>query len=169
MTGPISATAMAQAGDPPAPPTGVGIGRVTSTLLGIDIGELLNLDLLDDVGTSTIDPTNGDPLASGVFKPLKMTSSVLGEKTVGGISTSSSGEEDSASVNDPLAGTTDIPLPIVSGVLDGALTSVVDGDSARSSLLAGIGLPLGELPLVSDGSVTSLTGLLSGLGVEACR
>lgn len=138
VTGPISASAMAQTGDPPAVPTGVGSGQVSSTLLGIDVGDLLNLDLLDDLGRSTIDPTNGEALADGVFNPLELTSSVLGDQSLGSVATSSTGDEDTGAVNEDLDGS-NIPLPIVSGLLDGTLSSVVDGDGARSSLLAGIG------------------------------
>ncbi len=212
MTGPLSAAAIAQQEDPPAVPTGVGTGLVDSTLLGLDVGDLLNLDLLDDTSMSTIDPVNGEPISKAVFNPLKLTSSVLGPLSLGSVATSSTGAEDRKSVTKSPAG--NIPLPVVSGLLEGSLSSIVDGDGARSSLLAGIGdldlvggllgmgaspeavtftssaaaanaggvrglnipslellnlgnllagigLPLGDLPL------TDLVGLLDGLGVES--
>lgn len=213
LSGPLSAAALAQE-DPPAVPTGVGTGLVDSTLLGINIGTLLDLDLLDDVGRSTIDPNNGQPISEAVFNPLKLTSSVLGPLSVGSVATSSTGAPDNKTVTKSPAG--NIPLPIVTGLLNGTLSSVVDADGARSSLLAGfgalnlvggllgmegnedavtsntnaapanasglrtlsipslellnlgnlltgIGLPLEGLPLVGD--LTSITGLLEGLGV----
>jgi hypothetical protein len=112
-------------------------------VLGLDIGDLLGLDLLDDAGLSTIDPVGGDPLASGVFNPLELTGA-LGEKSLGSVATSSTGDEDSDSISANPADGTDIPLPIASGLLEGALTSVVDENGARSGLLAGFG----ELDLV---------------------
>ncbi len=137
MTGPLAATAPAQETKAEAE-TGVGSGLVSSTLLGIDIGNLLNLDLLDDESLSTIDPANGEPLSSAVFNPLKVASSVLGPLSVGGVATSSTGAEDAKSVNHDVGAST-IPLPIASGLLEGSLSSIVDGDGARSNLLAGIG------------------------------
>ncbi|CAN5863407.1 hypothetical protein BH23ACT1_BH23ACT1_06760 [soil metagenome] len=212
MTGPLAATAPAQEAETEVE-TGVGSGLVSSTLLGIDIGNLLNLDLLDDESLSTIDPANGEPVSSAVFNPLSITSSVLGPLSLGSVATSSTGAEDTKTVTkDPVAG--NIPVPIVSGLLEGSLSSIVDGEGARSSLLAGIGdldlvggllglgsssdavtftssaaaadaggvrtldipslellnlgnllagigLPLGDLPL------TDLVGLLDGLGIES--
>lgn len=137
MTGPLAATAPAQETKAEAE-AGVGSGLVSSTLLGIDIGNLLNLDLLDDESLSTIDPANGEPLSSAVFNPLKVASSVLGPLSVGGVATSSTGAEDAKSVNHDVGAST-IPLPIASGLLEGSLSSIVDGDGARSNLLAGIG------------------------------
>lgn len=152
LAGPLSAAAVAQEGEAEADvQTGVGTGSVSSTLLGVDIGDLLNLDLVDDLGLSTIDPVNGVPLSNGVFNPLELTSSVLGPLSLGSIATSTTGGEDSESVSDPLPG--NIPLPVVSGLLEGTLSSVVDGDGARSNLLAGIG----DL---------SLVGGLLGLGAN---
>ncbi|HSH23613.1 MAG TPA: hypothetical protein VK975_06085, partial [Acidimicrobiales bacterium] len=136
LTGPLSAAALAE--EPAAaPPTGVGSGLVRSTLLGVDLGDLLNLDILDDESLSTIDPVNGEPVSSAVLNPVKLTSSVLGPLSLGTVATSTTGAEDRKSVDATTAG--DIPLPIVSGLLSGDLSSIVDGDGARSSLLAGIG------------------------------
>lgn len=129
MTGPLTAAAIAQARDPPAVPTGVGTGSVSSTVLG--------LDLLDDTGLSTIDLANGVPTANGLFNPLKLTGA-LGDKTLGSASTSTTDGEVSDSISaNPAAG--DIPVPIASGLLEGALTSVVDENGARSGLLASFG------------------------------
>lgn len=134
--GPLSAAASA-AEPEAAPRTGVGSGIVRSTLLGIDLGSLLNLDVLDDESLSTIDPVNGEPISSAVLNPLKLTSSVLGPLSLGSVATSTTGAEDRKSVDANTAG--NIPLPIVSGLLSGDLSSIVDSDGARSSLLAGIG------------------------------
>jgi hypothetical protein len=106
-------------------------------VLGINIGDLLGLDLLDDTGLSTIDPVDGVPTANGLFNPLKLTGA-LGDKTLGSASTSTTDGEVSDSIStNPAAG--DIPLPIASGLLEGALTSVVDENGARSGLLASFG------------------------------
>ncbi|MDP9452920.1 MAG: hypothetical protein M3P97_05920 [Actinomycetota bacterium] len=138
LTGPLAVSAPAQEEDPPAVPTGVGSGLVSSTLLGVDVGDLLGLDLLDDQSRSTIDPVDGEPISNAVFNPLKVTSTVLDPLSLGSVATSSTGAEDRKSVSKNL-GSNNIPVPIASGVLNGALSSVVDGNGARSSLLAGIG------------------------------
>ncbi len=118
-------------------PTGVGSGVVRSTLLGVDLGDLLNLDVLDDESLSTIDPVNGEPISSAVLNPVKLTSSVLGPLSLGTVATSTTGAEDRKTVGANTAG--NVPVPIVSGLLNGTLSSIVDADGARSSLLAGIG------------------------------
>ncbi|MBW3579612.1 MAG: hypothetical protein KY431_01060 [Actinobacteria bacterium] len=134
--GPLSAAASAE--EPTAAlPTGVGSGLVRSTLLGVDVGNLVNLDILDDESFSTIDPVNGQPVSSAVLNPLKLTSSVLGPLSLGSVATSTTGAEDRKTVNTNTAG--NIPLPVVNGLLNGTLSSIVDGDGARSSLLAGVG------------------------------
>ena len=135
LTGPLSAAAVAEEPAPPA--TGVGSGVVRSTLLGVDLGDLINLDVLDDESLSTIDPVNGEPVSSAVLNPLKLTSSVLGPLSLGSVATSTNGAEDRKTVDANTAG--NIPLPIVSGLLNGTLSSVVDAEGARSSLLAGVG------------------------------
>ena len=137
ITGPLAATAFPQQSEPEVE-TGVGSGLVSSTLLGIDIGNLLNLDVVGDESLSTVDPANGEPISSAVFKPLKVTSSVLGEQSLGSVATSTTGVEDSKSVSHSVGGG-NIPLPVVSGLLRGTLSSIVDGEGARSNLLAGIG------------------------------
>jgi len=215
-TGPLAASATAQDAEAGAQ-TGVGSGLVSSTLLGIDIGNLLNLDLLDDESLSTIDPANGEPISSAVFNPLKITSSILGPLEVGSVATSTTGAEDAKSVNQNVAGG-GIPLPIVSGLLTGTLSSIVDQEGARSalsagaggldlvggllgmtgtsntafetnaaaenaagnrglsipslevlnlgSLLAGLGVPLENLPLLGEGGVGGVLGLLEPLGIQ---
>ncbi len=150
LAGPLSGAAQAQAGSDAQ--TGVGSGKVSSTVLGIDLGSLLNLALLDDEGLSSIDPVNGVPAASSVLNPLNLTGTLLGDKSLAGVTTSTAGAEDAKSSSvDPAVG--GIPLPVVDGVLNGTLSSVVDGDGARSNLLAGIG-----------GDGLSMVGGLVGLG-----
>ena len=134
LAGPLPAAAEESAAPPP---TGVGSGVVRSTLLGVDLGDLLNLDILDDESLSTIDPVNGQPISSAVLNPVKLTSSVLGPLSLGTVGTSTTGAEDRKTVDANTAG--NIPLPIVSGLLNGTLSSIVNADGARSSLLAGIG------------------------------
>ncbi len=75
-TGPLSAAAPAQEG-PPAILTDVGTGLVDSTLLGIDVGDLVNLDLVHDDATSSIDPANGEAISSAAGNPLTLASTVL--------------------------------------------------------------------------------------------
>ncbi len=134
LAGPLPAAAEEPAA---AAPTGVGSGVVRSTLLGVDLGDLLNLDILDDESLSTIDPVNGEPISSAVLNPVKLTSSVLGPLSLGTVATSTTGAEDRKTVDANTAG--NVPVPIVSGLLNGTLSSIVDADGARSSLLAGIG------------------------------
>lgn len=140
LAGPLSMTAAsaqeAKAGADAS--TGVGTGSVRSTLLGVDIGSLLNLSVLDDQSLSTIDPVNGEPVSSAVLNLLSVSSSVLGDLALPLASTSTTGAEDRAEVSHSTAAN-GIPLPVVDGLLRGTLSSVVDENGARSSLLAGIG------------------------------
>ncbi|MBW3581406.1 MAG: hypothetical protein KY431_10255 [Actinobacteria bacterium] len=152
LAGPLSmAAASAQEADAGAG-AGVGTGSVRSTLLGVDIGSLLNLSLLDDQSISTIDPVNGEPISSAVLNLLSVNSSVLGDLALPLASTSTTGAEDRAEVSRNTAAN-GIPLPVASGLLSGTLSSVVDEDGARSSLLAGI-----------SGDGLDLVGGLLGLG-----
>lgn len=140
LAGPLSMTAAsAQEADAGADAsTGVGTGSVRSTLLGVDVGSLLNLSVLDDQSISTIDPVNGEPISSAVLNLLSVSSSVLGDLALPLASTTTTGAEDRAEVSHNTAAN-GIPLPVVDGLLRGTLSSVVDENGARSSLLAGIG------------------------------
>jgi hypothetical protein len=139
LAGPLSMTvASAEEAAGADATTGVGTGSVRSTLLGVDIGSLLNLKVLDDQSLSTIDPVNGEPISSAVLNLLSVSSSVLGDLALPLASTSTTGAEDRAEVNRSTAAN-GIPLPVANGLLRGTLSSIVDEDGARSSLLAGIG------------------------------
>ncbi|MBW3644800.1 MAG: hypothetical protein KY441_04770 [Actinobacteria bacterium] len=154
LAGPLSmAAASAQEADAGAgAASGVGTGSVRSTVLGVDVGSLLNLSVLDDQSISTIDPVNGEPISSAVLNLLSVNSSVLGDLALPLASTSTTGAEDRAEVSRNTAAN-GIPLPVASGLLSGTLSSVVDEDGARSSLLAGI-----------SGDGLDLVGGLLGLG-----
>jgi hypothetical protein len=139
LAGPLSMTvASAEEAAGADATTGVGTGSVRSTLLGVDIGSLLNLKVLDDQSLSTIDPVNGEPISSAVLNLLSVSSSVLGDLALPLASTSTTGAEDRAEVNRSTAAN-GIPLPVANGLLTGTLSSIVNEDGARSSLLAGIG------------------------------
>ena len=138
LAGPLSmAAASAQEADA-GPGTGVGTGSVRSTVLGVDVGSLLKLSVLDDHSVSTIDPVNGEPVSSAVLNLLSVSSSVLGDLALPLASTRTTGAENRAEVSGNTAAN-GIPLPVADGLLRGTLSSVVDENGARSSLLAGIG------------------------------
>lgn len=114
-TGPLSAAAPAQEG-PPAVLTDVGTGLVDSTLLGIDVGDLVNLDLLHDDATSSLDPANGEAISSAAGNPLTLASTVLDPLSPGAINTSSTDGEDTDAVSQDLDGA-DTALPVVLAVI----------------------------------------------------
>ncbi|MBW3547005.1 MAG: hypothetical protein KY452_02565 [Actinobacteria bacterium] len=139
LVGPLSMAASAQEADAGADAsTGVGTGSVRSTVLGVDVGSLLKLSVLDDQSVSTIDPVNGEPVSSAVLNLLSVSSSVLGDLALPLASTRTTGAENRAEVSGNTAAN-GIPLPVADGLLRGTLSSVVDENGARSSLLAGIG------------------------------
>jgi len=170
-------------------PTVRGVGTTTGelTLLGLDAGELLRLDLLSDAGQANNDAAAGavsaaariaalafDTAATEAFElPVRAVESAGAERTVG---------EEVAIPTNPLVSGSTLPL---------SLSAVVGEDGARSALsgaisdldvlggilaLTGADLDLGSTALTGDAaasrglrvqdlSVLDLESLLAGLGI----
>lgn len=130
--------------------SGVGTATVSSTLLQIDVGAgggVLHVRLLGDDGSSTIDPANGDPMASTSISPLSVSSQTVPglNVEVPGATSTSSGAEDRQSLSPQLPS-----VPAFAGSLAANLVSVVDATAGAHSGLDAV---------LSDVSVAG--GLLS--------
>lgn len=187
---------------------GVGSTAGTLTVLGLDVGDVLDLELLSDFGTANIDPDEGEPSAAAALSALKLASGLLGiDEEVPLLEAETTGEEQTASQDNTTlpanqllggqllpaslrtlvddtgalssigAGVAD--LTILEGLLgvsstelgfdgnalttqsDGTRTMTLDGLSALDleALLAGLGVPLTDLPL------DTILGLIEGLGL----
>jgi len=117
---------------------GVGSGTVGATLLRVDVGEgggILSVQVLTDEGRSTIDPADGSSVSSTSLTPLAISSATAPalNVTTPSVGTSSSGAEDSKSVQPDLPDS-----PAFTGALGASLASVVDALGARSGLDAAL-------------------------------
>jgi chaperonin cofactor prefoldin len=183
----VAATAPAMAQDAPAV-EGVGTTTGALTLLGLDAGELLSLDLLTDAGVANIDEAAGARSAAAQISALALDTAVTGPVSVPLFAVESTGE--------PKEAAQDVPIPanpVVSGAaLPLSLSAVVGDDGARSALgaaladlnvlggilgLQGADLDLGSTALrsgsaatrgvsVQDLEVLDLEALLAGLGIS---
>lgn len=138
--------------------TGVGSTAGTLTVLGLDAGSLVSLDLLADRGDANTNPAVGAAKASAELAALLVESPALGvSQTVPVVSTSSTGEKTSAS-----QAVTPVANPVVSGsLLPIDLSAAVDANGAVSSLSGG----LADLDVL--GGILSLAGTDLGLGSTA--
>ncbi len=168
----FAATVGPAAGAAPAP-TGVGSTAGTLTVLGLDAGGLLSLDLLADRGDANTNPAIGQPSAAAELAALVVESAAAGvSQTVPVVSTSSTGEKSTAS-----QALTPIDNPVVSGSLlpidlsalvgaDGAV-SELSGGLADLDILSGILAVSGTtLDLSSNAAPTNANGA-RGLSVDA--
>ena len=120
-------------------PVGVGTGTGNSSLLSIDLGSLLQLNLINEASSGTIDPANGVPTAFEQLQALSLQSSTLpalGDLTLPLVETRTTGGQDSKTTS--LLDLSTLPSP-VSGLLSGqinpaTLSSIVSSDGAVSSL-----------------------------------
>ena len=135
---------------------GVGTGTVSATVLSVEVGEagnILSVRVLGDDGSSTTDPSNGAPSSSTNLRPLTISSQTVPALNFAspGVSTSSTGAEDSESVSPALPA----DVPTVSGSLAATLSSIVDSAGARSGLdatLTNVGVAGGLLSIPSGGA-----------------
>lgn len=182
----VATTAPVLAQEAPAV-EGVGTTTGSLTLLGLDAGDLLSLDLLSDAGIANIDEAAGARSAAAQIAAFALDTAVAEPLSVPLFSVVSTGEEQAASQEVPLP-----PNPFVSGaVLPLSLSALVGEDGARSALsgalsdldvlggilgLTGADLDLGSDALVSDAAATrgvsiqdlellDLEALLAGLGI----
>ncbi len=146
--------------------TGVGATDGALTVLGIDAGQLLQVDLLQDQGAAkTTEPAT----ASALLSALHVASATLGvDQTVPLLQASSTDGEDTASKP-----TTDIPANQVVGgqLLPASLSALVGADGATSNIGAGLvnldvlsgvlGVDSTQLDLVANALVDQATGTRS--------
>lgn len=149
-------TAPAQAQSEPAV-TGVGTTTGALTLLGLDAGELVTLDLLTDAGSANIDEATGPRSAAAQIAALALDTAATDPVSVPLVSVSSTGEEQTAGEEVALPAN-----PLVSGAtLPLSLSALVDDAGARSALAAGVT----DLDVL--GGVLSLAGSDLDLGSSA--
>jgi len=182
----VAATAPAVAQEAPAV-EGVGTTTGSLTLLGLDAGDLVSLDLLSDAGVANIDEAAGARSAAAQIAALALDTAVTDPLSVPLVAVESTGAAQET--------TQDVALPanpVVSGsALPLSLSALVGEDGARSALgaaladldvlggilgLQGVDLDLGSEALVSDSAasrgvsvqdlaVLDLEALLAGLGI----
>lgn len=138
--------------------TGVGSTAGNLTVLGLDAGSLLSLDLLADRGDANTNPAIGEPKAAAELAALIVESAATGvSQTVPVVSTSSTGEKTTASQS-----VTPVSNPVVNGsILPVDLNALVDSNGAVSNLTGG----LADLSVLSG--ILSVTGTELGLGSTA--
>lgn len=139
------------------PVSGVGTTTGALTLLGLDAGELLALELLTDAGAANIDEATGPRNAAAQIAALALDTAATEPLSVPLLSVSSTGDEQRAGQDMALPAN-----PFVSGsVLPLSLAALVDEASARSTLAAS----LTDLDVL--GGVASLASSNLDLGTSA--
>jgi len=140
------------------PVPGVGTTTGSLTLLGLDAGSLVGLDLLSDAGVANTDDAAGAKSAAAQIAALALQSELLDiDQSVPLLSAESTGAEQTAAQDVALP-----ENPIVSGAaLPLSLSALVDADGARSSLTGA----LADLDVL--GGVLGITGAELGLGSTA--
>lgn len=140
------------------PVTGVGTTTGALTLLGLDAGDLLTLELLTDAGAANIDEATGPRNAVAQIAALVLQSELAGiSRELPLLKAESTGAEDAKS-----QAVTPIDNPVLSGALAPLnLSAVVGEDGAISTLSAG----LGQLQVL-DG-ILGLDGAAIDLGNQA--
>jgi len=136
---PLAIAALAAPASAQSTPVGVGTGTGGSNVLSIDLGDLLQLSLVNEASGGTIDPTQGVPSASEQLNLLTVHSAVLPALdglTVPLVETHTTGGTDSKDTALLDLGTLPSPLNgLLAGQINPAsLTSLVDSNGALSSL-----------------------------------
>lgn len=175
---------------PPAQAATPGVGSTAGTLtvLGVDAGGLLSLDLLSDRGDANTNPAIGTPSAAAELAALVVESPAAGiSESIPVVSTSSTGEEQTASqavtpVDNPVVSGSLLPINLSAAVADAGATSDIVAGLADLSVLSGVvslsgtelGLGSNALTNQADGTrgltldaltVLDLEALLAGLGI----
>lgn len=140
------------------PVEGVGTTTGELTLLGLDAGDLLTLDLLTDAGSANVDEASGPRRAAAQIAALAVESAATGvSQVLPLLQVESTGEPAQDS-----QGVTPIQNPILSGAIAPLeLSALVDEGGATSLLSAG----LADLDVLSG--VLSLAGSSVDLGSTA--
>ena len=160
----VAIVALFTASVAPAGAATPGVGSSTGSLsvLDLDVGNLLALDLLHDKGDANTDPDVGEPSASAALNALTVAAPLLGvEQTVPVVETSSTGEKQTAS-----SAVTPISNDVLSGsLLPVDLSAVVGDDGAASSIGAG----LADLSILSGILDVQSTELLLGSNAKTAQ
>jgi LPXTG-motif cell wall-anchored protein len=139
------------------PVEGVGTTTGSLTLLGLDAGDLLTLDLLSDAGIANIDEAQGARSAAAQIAALAVSVAGQSPISVPLFSVESTGEPAEAGQDLQLP-----PNPVLSGsALPLSLSALVGDDGARSALSAG----LADLQVLSG--ILGLQGTDLDLGSSA--
>ena len=187
----VAAGALVAATVTPASAETAGVGSTSGALtaLGLDVGGLLQLDLLSDNGSATTDPAAGVPSAAAALTALAVEQPTTGlSEAISVFEVESTGE--------PKTAGQDSAVPIDNAVLKGSVLPTLLGagvtpDGAVSGVTSGIGqldvlggiLSLGSsdsdlgtsvLPIAAGGerslaldaiTILDLEALLAGLGI----
>ena len=121
----------------PASAATPGVGTTTGTLsvLEIDLGELLELDILQDFAGANTDTDASEAAAAAALNALSVVAPALGvDEQVGLLNVKSTGDEQTANSGDvPVAN------PVVGGaLLPAALSALLDADGAVAGITAGV-------------------------------
>lgn len=140
-------------------PEVAGVGTTTGalTLLGLDAGNLISLDLLSDSGSANIDQAAGPTSAAAQIAALALDTAATDPISVPLLAVSSTGERQQAAQEVALPAN-----PLVSGsAVPLALDALVDDAGAHSSLAAA----LADLSVL--GGILGLEGTQLDLGNDA--
>lgn len=149
--------------------TGVGTTVGSTTILDVDLGDLLQLRLIGEDGGTTTDPDAGDPVAFTRVLPLEVGSEVvpaLDEVSIPGVESRSSGEE--VRKETAIVDLSEVSA-LVPGLLDGTinpatLVAAVDEAGARGVLST----ELADLSVLGGVvSLDSVSGVLGGVTGDA--
>jgi LPXTG-motif cell wall-anchored protein len=170
------------------PVEGVGTTTGALTLLGLDAGDLLSLDLLTDAGTANIDEAAGPRRAAAQIAALALESPAAGvSQVLPLLQVESTGAPDERSqavtpITNPIVSGAIAPLQLRALVDEGGATSLISAGLADLEVLSGIAslagttLDLGSTALVGDATgtrgvdvdaltVLDLEALLAALGI----
>lgn len=144
----------------PASAATPGVGTTTGLLsvVDLDVGDLLELDLLQDFAGANTDADVSEAAAAAAINALTVAAPALGvEDQVGLLDVKSTGEEDTASSGDvPLAN------PVLGGaLLPAALSALLDAEGAVAGITAGVA----DLDVL--GGLAGLQNTQLGIGANA--
>lgn len=159
----------------PAAAAEPGVGTTTGTLgvVDLDAGDLLTLDLLQDLGLANTDPDVAEPSARATLSALGITSAATGlDEQIDVLQVESTGEEQSASegvrpVSNPVLDGSLLPVDLSALVGDEGAVANIGAGVADLDVLSGVlSVDATELSLGSTAGATDATGTRS-LGLDA--
>ncbi|MDE0805775.1 MAG: hypothetical protein OSA99_20925 [Acidimicrobiales bacterium] len=144
----------------PASAATPGVGSTTGVLsvVDLDVGDLLELDLLQDFAGANTDADVSDAAAAAAIHALSVVAPALGvDEQVGLLDVKSTGDEQTASSGDiPVAN------PVLGGaLLPAALSALLDADGAVAGITAGVA----DLDVL--GGLANLANTQLGIGANS--